>query len=98
MALAYLLEMARHESLCGEVSFLAASTDGNDGPTDAAGAFSDLELLERARSAKLDLGAYLNDNDSYHFYEKTDGLLKTGPTNTNVCDLHLSLVVQKKAS
>jgi hydroxypyruvate reductase len=98
MALAYLMEMARHESLCREVSFLAASTDGNDGPTDAAGAFSDLELLERARSAKLDLGAYLNDNDSYHFYEKTDGLLKTGPTNTNVCDLHLSLVVQKKAS
>ena len=96
MALAYLMEMERHQSLCREVSFLAASTDGNDGPTDAAGAFSDLELLERAKSAKLDLGAYLNDNDSYHFYEKIDGLLKTGPTNTNVCDLHLSLVVPKK--
>jgi hydroxypyruvate reductase len=95
MALAYLMEMERHESLCREVSFLAASTDGNDGPTDAAGAFADLELLERARSAKLDLGAYLNDNDSYHFYEEIDGLLKTGPTNTNVCDLHLSLVVPK---
>ena len=97
MALAYLMEMERHESLCREVSFLAASTDGNDGPTDAAGAFSDLELLERARSAKLDLGAYLNDNDSYHFYDNIDGLLKTGPTNTNVCDLHVSLVAQKLA-
>jgi hydroxypyruvate reductase len=97
MALAYLMEMERHEALCPEVSFLAASTDGNDGPTDAAGAFADLELLDRARSAQLDLGAYLNDNDSYHFYEKIDGLLKTGPTNTNVCDLHLSLVVPKGA-
>lgn len=92
MALAYLMEMARYEELCGQVSFLAASTDGNDGPTDAAGAYADLELLARARSAELDPGAYLNENDSYHFYEKIDGLLKTGPTNTNVCDLHISLV------
>ena len=97
MALAYLMEMERHQSLCKEVSFLAASTDGNDGPTDAAGAFADLELLERARSTQLDLGAYLNNNDSYHFYDRINGLLKTGPTNTNVCDLHLSLVVPKDA-
>lgn len=95
MALAYLMELERHEELCREVSFLAASTDGNDGPTDAAGAFADLELLDRARAAKLDLGAYLNNNDSYHLYEKIDGLLKTGPTNTNVCDLHLSLVAAR---
>lgn len=95
MALAYLMEMERHEALCREVSFLAASTDGNDGPTDAAGAFADLELLDRARSVGLDRGAYLNNNDSYHFYQKIDGLLKTGPTNTNVCDLHLSLVTPK---
>ena len=97
MALAYLMEMERHEPLCSEVSFLAASTDGNDGPTDAAGAFADLELLHRARTAALDLGAYLNNNDSYNFYDKIDGLLRTGPTNTNVCDLHLSLVVPKES-
>jgi hydroxypyruvate reductase len=96
MALAYLMEMERHHSLCEQVSFLAASTDGNDGPTDAAGAFADLELLERARSKQLDLGAYLNNNDSYHFYDRIDGLLKTGPTNTNVCDLHAALVVSRK--
>ncbi len=92
MALAYLMEIERHKSLCREVSFLAASTDGNDGPTDAAGAFADLELLAKARAAELDLSAYLARNDSYHFFDKIDGLLKTGPTNTNVCDLHISLV------
>ncbi len=95
MALAYLMELARHRHLGGEVSFLAASTDGNDGPTDAAGAFADLELLERAGNAALDPAAYLADNDSYHFFDAIEGLLKTGPTNTNVCDLHISLVVSK---
>jgi hydroxypyruvate reductase len=95
MALAYLMELARHRHLGGEVSFLAASTDGNDGPTDAAGAFADLELLERAGNAALDPAAYLADNDSYHFFKDIGGLLKTGPTNTNVCDLHISLVVAK---
>lgn len=92
MALAYLMEIERHQHLCSALSFLAASTDGNDGPTDAAGAYADLEMLDKARSAGLDLGTYLAANDSYHFYEKIDGLLKTGPTNTNVCDLHISLV------
>jgi len=92
MALAYLIEMARSKELCGSLTFLAASTDGNDGPTDAAGAFADLELLERARQLGLNLAGYLQENDSYHFFEKCDGLLKTGPTNTNVCDLHISLL------
>ena len=92
MALAYLLEIERHKTLCADLSFLAASTDGNDGPTDAAGAFADLELLERARSAGLDAVAYLGNNDSYHFFDQVGGLLKTGPTNTNVCDLHISLI------
>ncbi len=93
MALAYLMEIDRHRDLCADLSFLAASTDGNDGPTDAAGAFADLELLERAESAALDGAAYLSDNDSYHFFDAIGGLLKTGPTNTNVCDLHISLIV-----
>ncbi len=98
MALAYLLEIDRHRNLCADLSFLAASTDGNDGPTDAAGAFADLELLDRAESAGLDAAAYLGNNDSYHFFEQIGGLLKTGPTNTNVCDLHIALVVPRDAA
>lgn len=95
MALAYLIEIKRYKELCGSLSFLAASTDGNDGPTDAAGAFADLALLEAAAAAGLDPSVYLMDNDSYHFFEQCDGLLKTGPTNTNVCDLHISLIESK---
>lgn len=95
MALAYLLEIARHRELCRNLTFLAASTDGNDGPTDAAGGFADLEVLEEAKRQGLDPLAYLADNDSYHFLEKCGALLKTGPTNTNVCDLHISMVTSE---
>jgi glycerate 2-kinase len=74
------------------VCFLAASTDGNDGPTDAAGAFADLEMLVRAEQADLSPADYLAANDSYHFFTAINGLLKTGPTNTNVCDLQMILI------
>ena len=91
MALAFLAALGRAPKDSGGLLFLAASTDGNDGPTDAAGAFASLGLLEAAREAGLDPEAYLAENDSYAFYERLGGLLKTGPTNTNVCDLQLIL-------
>jgi len=92
MALAFLAAMARSPAWAGDLVFLAASTDGSDGPTDAAGAFASARLLERARAAGLDPEAYLADNDSYRFFDRVDGLLRTGPTGTNVCDLQILLV------
>jgi len=74
------------------VVVLSGGTDGTDGPTDAAGAMADSRTIERARSLGLDPVRYLDNNDSYHFFEPLDGLLKTGPTNTNVMDIHLVLV------
>jgi hydroxypyruvate reductase len=92
MALVFLNEIRRHPELFQGVSFLAASTDGNDGPTDAAGAFASLEVLAEAEAARLSPEEYLRANDSYHFFERIGRLYKTGPTNTNVCDLHVILV------
>jgi len=92
MALAFLAEMARHPALYEKVFFLAVASDGNDGPTDAAGAFADLSLLDAANRAGLDLQAYLQNNDAYHFFKHIGGLFHTGPTNTNVCDLHFMLI------
>ncbi len=66
---------------------LAAGTDGEDGPTDAAGAFCDGEVLQAARRLRLDPAAYFVASRSYDFFAKTGGLLKTGPTGTNVMDL-----------
>jgi len=68
---------------------LSAGTDGNDGPTDAAGAIADGGTVDRA--APLSARAYLDNNDSYHFFEAVSGLIKTGPTGTNVMDLRILL-------
>ena len=92
MALAF-LDLLSRDSRGGEnLFFLSGGTDGNDGPTDAAGAFADSGLIRHAEKRALDLAAYLNNNDSYHFFEAIGGLLKTGPTNTNVCDLQIILI------
>jgi hydroxypyruvate reductase len=48
--------------------------------------------VERAARAGLEAKKFLAANDSYHFFEPLGGLLKTGPTNTNVMDVHLILV------
>ena len=83
------LALAAAEKLAGldGVLLAALATDGNDGPNDAAGAVADGTTIARARALRLDPRRFLDDNDSYHFFEQLGDLLKTGPTNTNVNDL-----------
>ncbi len=92
MALAFLDDLMKNYPSFRNISFLSAGTDGNDGPTDAAGAVIDDALAEKVRSLGINPAEYLEDNDAYHFFEKTGALFKTGPTNTNVCDLQLLIV------
>jgi glycerate 2-kinase len=75
-----------------EIVILSGGTDGEDGPTDAAGAVADSHLLRKARSQELVPGDYLTVNNSYPFFDQVGGLLKTGPTHTNVMDLRVCLV------
>jgi len=71
----------------------SVGTDGVDGPTDAAGAVVDTTTLSRAMAAELDAPErYLDDNDSYRFFDRLDDLIRTGPTNTNVGDLQVILI------
>jgi hydroxypyruvate reductase len=76
------------------ITILSGGTDGSDGPTDAAGAVVDGNTV--AQAARLDLSAadYLARNDSYRFFEACGGLIKTGPTNTNVADVRLMLITR----
>ena len=69
------------------VVIFSAGTDGADGPTDAAGAFCTGEtgLHPKARVA-------LANNASYRFFEAAGGLIKTGPTGTNVMDIQIVLI------
>lgn len=71
---------------------LSGGTDGEDGPTDAAGAFFDSTIQQNARQRGLNLQEFLAINDSYTFFDRAGGLLKTGPTHTNVMDLQVALV------
>jgi hydroxypyruvate reductase len=74
------------------VAILSAGTDGTDGPTDAAGAVADGETIRRANALHLKSFSYLQNNDSYHYFEKLGDLIKTGPTNTNVMDIRILLI------
>ncbi len=91
MALAFLTESADHPER-GRLHFLAASTDGTDGPTDATGAFADPTVYDSARRLGLNPRQYLDRNDSYTFFDRAGGLLRTGPTRTNVGDLQVLLI------
>lgn len=72
--------------------FLSGGTDGEDGPTDAAGAIADAGTMMRAAALGLDASDFLNRHDAYHFFEATGDLLKTGLTNTNVMDVRVILI------
>lgn len=71
------------------IVLLSGGTDGEDGPTDAAGAMLTEQLIADMSRRKLDPASFLHRNDAYHFFEQLGGLIKTGPTHTNVCDLRV---------
>ncbi len=88
MALSAAIDMAG----LSEVVFLSAGTDGTDGPTDAAGAFAYGTTVGRAEALGLDARECLSRNDSYSFFKSIGDLFFTGPTKTNVMDIHILLV------
>ncbi|HVU88891.1 MAG TPA: DUF4147 domain-containing protein [Pirellulales bacterium] len=90
------LVLAAAESLApsgsGDFVLVSGGTDGEDGPTDAAGALVDRAMLDEAARRGLSIADFLARNDAYHFFEPLGGLIKTGPTHTNVCDVRVILV------
>jgi len=71
---------------------LTGGTDGNDGPTDAAGAIVGNTTLRQAKAQHLKFIDYSENNDSYNFFQALDDLLITGPTNTNVMDIRIIII------
>lgn len=88
--LAAIVEMAANGS--DGMTILSGGTDGEDGPTDAAGAVADAALLVRSRLNNLNPEQFLQRYDAYSFFDACDGLLRTGPTHTNVMDLRVGIV------
>ena len=83
LALAAVNELRNVEN----VFLITFATDGDDGPTDAAGAVVTGASAGKAESLGLDAAASLSRNDSYPFFQALGDLLVTGPTGTNVNDL-----------
>ena len=75
-----------------QVLFASVGSDGIDGPTDAAGALASPDTVRRAQLKSLSVDDYLERNDSYHFFSQLQDLIITGPTQTNVMDLHFVLI------
>jgi hydroxypyruvate reductase len=69
------------------VMLISLATDGEDGPTEAAGAVVTGESARRAESLGLDVADHLSINDAYHYFDTLGDLIKTGPSGTNVNDL-----------
>ncbi len=80
------------QQVLGGFVILSGGTDGEDGPTDAAGAICGARLMQQSAADNEQVADSLNRNDAYHFFASRDGLLKTGPTHTNVCDIRVALV------
>ena len=74
-----------------DIAVGSIGTDGIDGPTDAAGAYSDTTTMARAREQALDADAHLADNNAYAFFQQLGDLIITGPSTTNVGDLQVVL-------
>jgi len=99
LVLAALVRLLQYETpIAGRLVILSGGTDGEDGPTDAAGAVIDDRVLDAVRRSNLDPADYLARNDAYRFFQSLDSLLITGPTGTNVCDLRVALIEKKSSS
>ena len=80
-----------------QMAFVSGATDGEDGPTNAAGAYVEQDVFAQMKKLQLNPKDYLEKCDAYRFFQKTAGLLQTGPTGTNVCDLRVGLVRSRRA-
>ncbi|MEN8191719.1 MAG: glycerate kinase [Bacteroidota bacterium] len=74
------------------ITILSGGTDGNDGPTNAAGAVCDGGTIQLAEEKGLNAEDYLERNDSYNYFKAIDSLVITGPTRTNVMDIQIVLI------
>ncbi len=75
-----------------DICFLSVGTDGIDGPTDAAGAIVTNKTYEEAIKENINPEDYLEDNDSYNFFDEAGGHIKSGPTGNNLMDLQITLI------
>lgn len=73
------------------VLLISVATDGEDGPTNAAGAAATSESARKAESLGLSVADSLSRNDAYGLFDQLGDLIKTGPSGTNVNDIMICI-------
>jgi glycerate 2-kinase len=69
----------------------SVGTDGEDGPTDAAGGCADAAVVAEIARLDLDMPRAITRCDAYPLLAAAGGLIRTGPTGTNVADIRIVL-------
>jgi hydroxypyruvate reductase len=75
-----------------DCTIFSFGTDGNDGPTDAAGGIVDEQFIRRCNDKGFIIEEYLRKHDSYNLLNSMDALIVTGPTLTNLMDVQIAFV------
>ena len=88
------MALAAAQGIAGikNAAVICVGSDGTDGPTDAAGGYVDGDTRTALAEKGLSYAAMLENHDAYHALEAVDGLIKTGPTGTNVNDIAVALI------
>lgn len=88
------LALAAADGISGltDTAVFSVGSDGTDGPTDAAGGYSDQDTKSKLAEQGVDIYQVLKENDAYHALEKSGGLIITGATGTNVNDVAVLLI------
>ncbi len=88
------MALAAAQGIAGirNAAMICVGSDGTDGPTDAAGGYVDGDSLAALAQKGLSYTALMENHDAYHALEAVDGLIKTGPTGTNVNDIAIALI------
>ena len=89
----FLLSLAIHLNSADNVYAISCDTDGIDGSEDNAGAIIFPDTIERASKLGLSPNNFLQNNDTYTFFNKLQDLIISGPTNTNVNDFRAILII-----
>ena len=76
----------------GNAAVICTGSDGTDGPTDAAGGYVDGYTLAAIADKGLSYATMMENHDAYHALDAVGGLIKTGPTGTNVNDIAVALI------
>lgn len=81
--------LAQNEKALSEFAILSAGTDGIDGNSPAAGSVADETSFQRAELKKMNPLEYLENSDSFSFFNNLNDAIIVGATGTNVRDIRI---------